>query len=70
MDLKGGLTGGKKLAGWARSEGCGQWLYVQLETGDGWCPSGLCLGLILISIFINDRVGSGTPSESFQMTQS
>lgn len=43
------LLVGRKLA---QPEGCGQWLYVWMEAGDGWCPSGLYLGPMLVSIFI------------------
>lgn len=33
-----------ELTGWTQPETCGQWFYVQVETGDEWHPSGLCLG--------------------------
>ena len=28
----------KELFGWLQPEGSGQWLNVQVETGDKWCP--------------------------------
>lgn len=31
-------------------EGCDQCLNVQVEAGDGWCPSWLCLALVLFNI--------------------
>ena len=34
----------KELAGWSRSESCGQWFSVQVETGDEWCSSGIGAG--------------------------
>jgi len=31
----------KELVGWLHLEGGGQWLNVQMETGEKWCPSGV-----------------------------
>lgn len=33
--------------------GCGQWLYVQVEAGDEWCPQGPHLQTGAFNIFIN-----------------
>ena len=30
-----------ELIGWSHPEGSGQWLNVQMEIGDKWCPSGV-----------------------------
>jgi len=35
-------------------EGCGQWLYVQVEVGDEQGPPGVHLGTVLFNIFISD----------------
>ena len=35
-------------------ESGGQWLYVQVEAGDEWCPSGVCPGTGTVYIFTND----------------
>lgn len=29
------------LFGWLQPEGCGQWLYVQVEASNEWCPPGI-----------------------------
>jgi len=42
-DLMGGLFN-KELVGWLHPEGSGQWLDVQIETGDTWCPSAAHIG--------------------------
>ena len=34
----------KELSGWSQPEGNGQRLNVQMDTGDKWCPSGVCTG--------------------------
>ncbi|GAB0207289.1 mitochondrial enolase superfamily member 1 [Grus japonensis] len=34
----------QELAGWSHSKNCGQWLNVQVETSDKWCPSGVHIG--------------------------
>lgn len=34
----------KEFARRAQPEDCGQWLYVQMETGSEWCPLGVRLG--------------------------
>lgn len=33
-----------ELAGWLHPETCSQVLYVQMEIGNKWCPSGVCAG--------------------------
>ncbi|PKU40375.1 rna-directed dna polymerase from mobile element jockey-like [Limosa lapponica baueri] len=45
----------EELAGWLHSDGSGQWLNVQMEISDEWCPSGDCTGTSTVNIFINDR---------------
>lgn len=35
----------KELARWTQTETWGQWFYIQMEAGDWWFPSGLCLGM-------------------------
>jgi len=40
----------KKLVEMSQPEGSGQWLDVQKDTGDKWCPSGVCM----FNIFINN----------------
>jgi len=42
----------KGLVGRSQPEGCGQWLYVQMETGNEQCPRGVCLETG--SLFISD----------------
>jgi len=44
----------EELVGWSYREGRGERLTVQVETGDKLCPSGVCTGTVLFSIFIND----------------
>jgi len=44
----------KELVGWLQPEGSAQWLDVQMDAGDEWCPSGVCMGLVLFNIFISD----------------
>jgi len=45
----------KELVGRSQPEGSGQWLDVQMDAGDKWCPSGgSILGQMLFSIFISD----------------
>lgn len=39
----------KKLVGWPHPEGGGQWLDVQMEVGDEWCPSGIQTGTSAVS---------------------
>ena len=34
----------EEWVGWSHPEGSGQWLTVQMETSDKWCPSGFCIG--------------------------
>jgi len=34
----------EELAGWSHPEGSGQWLGVQTEISEKWCPSGVCIG--------------------------
>lgn len=34
----------EKLVGWLHSEGGGQWVNVQMDIGDKWCPLGVCIG--------------------------
>jgi len=34
----------EESAGRLHSESCGQWLCVQIKTGDGWCSSGIGAG--------------------------
>lgn len=34
---------GKELARWTKPESCGQQLDIQMEAGDKWCPTVLCL---------------------------
>lgn len=34
----------KELMGWLHPESGGQWLHVQVEAGDKWCPSEVCFG--------------------------
>lgn len=36
----------------------GQWLYVQVEASDKWCPPGVCLEIMLFNIFTN-HIGRG-----------
>lgn len=38
-------SGDKELARWTQPVTCGQWFYIQMDAGDEWCPSGLCLGM-------------------------
>lgn len=35
----------RELVGWSLPEDSGQWLHVQIETGDEWCPSGVHPGI-------------------------
>ena len=44
----------KQVLGRLQSEGCGQWLCVQVEAGHKWCASGSVLRPVLFNIFIND----------------
>jgi len=44
----------EELVGWLHPEGSGQWLNIQMEIGDKWCPSGLHIGTGLLNIFIYD----------------
>lgn len=44
----------KKLAAWSHPKSCGQWLNVQMETSDEWCPSEVILGSVLFNIFVDD----------------
>jgi len=48
----------KELAGWSHSESCGQWLNVQMETGDSWCSSETGAGTSVISCLCR-RQGRG-----------
>ncbi|RMC20269.1 hypothetical protein DUI87_01115 [Hirundo rustica rustica] len=50
--LKGNFS--KQPAHYVDSKVLANKLYVQVEAGDEWCPSGPCLGLVLFNIFIND----------------
>ena len=34
----------KELVGWPQPEGSGQWLYIQMDTGEKCCPSGVHTG--------------------------
>ena len=34
----------EELVGWSHPEGNGQWLDVQMEISDEWCPSGVHTG--------------------------
>jgi len=34
----------KELVGWSHPEDSGQWLDVQMEISDKWCPSGVRTG--------------------------
>ena len=34
----------EELVGRGQPEGSGQWLDVQMDTGDKWCPSGFHIG--------------------------
>ena len=34
----------EELIEWSHPEGSGQWLSVQMEMGDKWCPSAVCVG--------------------------
>ena len=43
MDLSDGPLD-KELAGWSRSESCGQQLSAQVKTGDEWLSSGISVG--------------------------
>jgi len=38
----------EELAGWLHSEDCGQWLNIQVETGDKWCSSRIGTGTSVI----------------------
>jgi len=44
------------LVGWSPPEGGGQWLIVQMETSDKWCPQGSVLAPV-------DSKTECTPSE-------
>ena len=35
----------KELVAWLQPEGCGQWLFVQVEAGEAGRPPGICLGI-------------------------
>ena len=43
VDLMGGLLD-KELVGRSQPEGSDQWLNVQMDAGDKWCPSGVHTG--------------------------
>ena len=34
----------EKLTARSQPEDSGQWLNIQMETGDKWCPSGVLIG--------------------------
>jgi len=42
----------KELVGRSQPRGSGQQLYVQMDAGDKWCPSGVHTGTT--AVFIND----------------
>ena len=33
----------EELFVWSHPEGSGEWLNIQMEFSDKWCPSGVCL---------------------------
>lgn len=36
------------------TESWGQWLYVQMEVGDKWCPLCSVLGQVFLNVFLDD----------------
>ncbi|PKU34758.1 rna-directed dna polymerase from mobile element jockey-like [Limosa lapponica baueri] len=52
MDMMGERLVDEELVEWSHPEGSGQWLNVQMENSDKWCPQGPILGLVLFSVFI------------------
>ena len=56
-----GCSVDKELVGWSQPDGSGQWLNVQMEINDKWCPSQVCTGTIKIYIlgYIKRSVDSG-----------
>lgn len=48
-----------ELVGWLHQKSCGQWLDVQGEASEKWCPQGSVLGPSLCNIFTRN-MGNGT----------
>lgn len=45
---------GKNLTGWIQPVRYGQWLCVQVQAGDRWCPLGSVFGPVLFNIITNN----------------
>ena len=54
MDLMRSCSVDKELGAGSYPESGGQWLNVQMEISDKWCPSQAGLGPIFFNPFIND----------------
>jgi len=46
----------KELVGRSHPEGSGQWLYVQMDARDKWCPSGVCTVLFIFIKHIDSEI--------------